>query len=128
MNVYEHMFIFKKPGAPAIITHDIPSKLPAGWNENIVRFSPVIKINSKGENTFGHTAPFPCDIPDFVARIFTQNSSDIVLDPFAGSGTTLFSATKAGRKALGIEVLPEYCDLILTRAREEDIIIDLLDQ
>lgn len=38
-----------------------------------------------------------------------------VLDPFAGSGTTLAVALKHGRSAIGIELNPEYIDLINTR-------------
>lgn len=42
---------------------------------------------------------------------------DIVLDPFAGAGTTLFAAEKCGRLARLIELDPLYCDLIIGRAQ-----------
>ena len=35
-------------------------------------FPPVIKINSKGENILGHTAPFPDLIPEYAVRMFTN--------------------------------------------------------
>lgn len=121
MNVYEHMFIFKKPGAPIIVNSQADSVIPEGWNTNIVPLTPVIKINSKGENTLGHTAPFPLDIPNFVAKVFTEGGSDIVLEPFAGSGTSLIASTLAGVKSLGIELCDEYADLIENLCSENGI-------
>ena len=123
MNVYEHMFVFKKPGASAIITNNIANKLPKEWKTNIAPFSPVIKINSKGENTLGHTAPFPEDIPNFVAKVFTRSPEDIVLEPFAGSGTSLISCSKCGVKSLGIELCNEYVELILDQGHRNNITI-----
>jgi len=38
-----------------------------------------------------------------------------VLDPFAGSGTTLIAAEQTGRKALLMELDPLYCDVIVQR-------------
>ena len=40
---------------------------------------------------------------------------DIVLDAFAGSGTTLIAAHKTGRRGYGVEIDPAYCDLIVRR-------------
>jgi DNA modification methylase len=41
-----------------------------------------------------------------------------VLDPFAGSGTTLITAHELGRKSIGIELNPEYCDMIKRRMKD----------
>ena len=47
-----------------------------------------------------------------------QNSSkrgDIVIDPFAGSGTTMVACEETGRKARVIELDPKYCAVIIDR-------------
>ena len=46
-----------------------------------------------------------------------SREGDLVLDPFAGAGTTLMVALRLGRRALGIELKPEY--VTLARARIE---------
>ena len=45
----------------------------------------------------------------------TSRRRDVVLDPYAGSGTTLLAARELGRKWVGIELNPSYVDLIERR-------------
>ena len=58
-----------------------------------------------------HPAVFPGAIPRWFILLFTDEG-DTVLDPFAGSGTTLVEAAKLQRRALGIEISDEYIGLI----------------
>lgn len=76
------------------------------WNKDIVSFSPVIKINSKGQNILGHTAPFPEQIPEFAIKMFSYENEK-VLDPFAGSFTSAIVANKLNRIGIGIELNKE---------------------
>ncbi len=55
-----------------------------------------------------HPAPFPVALID---RIISSTTSQIILDPFMGSGTTAVSAIKNGRNYIGIEICQQYCEL-----------------
>lgn len=80
------------------------------WRRDIVKITPVIKINSKGENLIGHTAPFPDDIPEMAIRYYT-GVGDLVVDVFSGSGTTCRVAKKLKRNYIGFEINEEYCKI-----------------
>jgi len=62
----------------------------------------------------GHPAAFPESLPDFFIRLFTK-PGDLVLDPFAGSGTTLMVAQRLGRDYVGVELNSEYIPIIEKR-------------
>ena len=81
----------------------IPGELLAKWRRDIAQFPPVIKINSKGENRLGHTAPFPPEIPAYAVLAFS-GKGERVLDPFAGSFTTAIEAVRLGRVGIGVEL------------------------
>ncbi len=62
----------------------------------------------------GHPAAFPKSLPSWFIRLFTDRG-DSVLDPFAGSGTTLVAAIELGRLGMGIDTSQEYCDVVSER-------------
>jgi DNA modification methylase len=68
----------------------------------------------KGASTKTHPAPFPEELAYRLVRMFSF-VGDTVMDPFAGSGTTLIAAAKAGRNSIGIDIDENYTQLCMRR-------------
>ena len=75
----------------------------------------VIAVPSeRGPIRSKHPAVMPVKLPIEYIKAMT-NEGDFVLEPFAGSGTTLIACEQTGRKCLAMEISPEYCDVIIER-------------
>lgn len=61
-----------------------------------------------------HPTPKPTRLLDWLITNASQ-VSDIILDPFLGSGTTAYCAKKLGRKCIGIEIEEKYCEIAAKR-------------
>ena len=94
------------------------SKVGSGFGKNISNWvdrdkaypTNVLHLATECNNK-KHSAAFPEELPQWFMKLFTQEG-DTVLDPFAGSGTTLFVAERMGRNAIGIELMQEYYQMI----------------
>lgn len=97
--------------------NEIDHNLIEKWRRDIVKFPPVIKINSKGKNIIGHTAPFPEDIPEYAVKAFSFKG-EVLLDPFAGSFTSAIVAAKNGRIGIGFEIHKKNIEVAKNRMKQ----------
>ncbi|MDV2480793.1 site-specific DNA-methyltransferase [Methanoculleus sp. Wushi-C6] len=67
---------------------------------------------------FRHPAMFPEELPRRVIKLFSYRG-DLVLDPFNGAGTTTLAARRLGRRFIGIDISPGYCETAVARLRGE---------
>ncbi len=65
-----------------------------------------------------HSAAFPRSLPEWFIKLFTKKN-DWVLDPFVGSGTTIEVASKMQRNSIGIDIVPEYVEMIKSKIQEK---------
>jgi site-specific DNA-methyltransferase (adenine-specific) len=78
------------------------------------RINDVWEINKDSVNNYQHPTQKPVKL---FKQIIEKSSieQDIILDPFIGSGTTAVACKSLGRRYIGIEINPEYCDIARKR-------------
>jgi len=97
------LFYGKRPGGP---------KSPS----SLVSFNTV-------ERGIDHPCPKPIEWMTWLLSIVAK-PDDVILDPFAGSGTTLQACRILGIKSIGIEIDPEYCEVAISRVTQPLIFED----
>lgn len=105
---YEFILIFRKEGKRKV-AKEIKEKSKLSKEEWKEYFSG--HWNFGGAKQINHEAVFPEELPKRLIKMFSFYG-DTVLDPFAGSGTTLKVAIELGRKAVGYEINPEFVEII----------------
>jgi DNA modification methylase len=78
----------------------------------------VWEIPPESATRVGHPAPFPVELPMRLIDLYTYRG-DLVLDPFAGSGTTAVAAARRGRHYAGYDLDPAYVRLAEERLAAE---------
>lgn len=102
------------------------SKVGSGFGKNISNWidrdkaypTNVLHLATECNNK-NHSAAFPEGLPEWFIKLFTTEY-DTVLDPFMGSGTTLFVANRMKRNSIGIDVIPEYYTMVKNRLNHID--------
>jgi modification methylase len=101
----EFILLFRKGGLRRFAAHD-----PLRYGSQFSRserdrwfsqiWADIRGVRQRGSG--GRTGAFPAEVPERLVRMFSV-VGDTVLDPFAGTGTTLWAAAEAGRDAVGVE-------------------------
>ena len=76
---------------------------------DVWKFSRVI-----GEERYGHATPKPVAMMQRIMKTSAEPGG-LCLEPFLGSGSTLMGAEVSGRVCYGLELKPEYCDVVIKR-------------
>ena len=94
------IFWGKLKGKPSVYHRDYHLQLLAPFGANRTRIN--------------HPCPRPLEQVTYVVQIGTD-ADDVILDPFAGSGTTLLAARMLGRRSIGIEIDERHCETAAKR-------------
>ncbi len=100
------------------------SRVGSGFGKNISNWlerdkaypTNVLHLSTECNNK-NHSAAFPENLPEWFIKLFTKEG-DTVLDPFMGSGSTIFVAKRMMRNSIGIDILEEYCELAKSRVNK----------
>lgn len=103
------------------------SKVGSGFGKNISNWlnrdkaypTNVLHLATECNNK-KHSAAFPEALPEWFINLFTKEG-DTVLDPFMGSGTTLIVASRLRRNSIGIDVAPEYCEMVKKKIKAVEL-------
>lgn len=97
-----------------------PIFLVGKWPTRTVRFSSVLRA-SRGMSALttetGHPHTKPVELLE--ALLLAVPEAHSIIDPFAGSGSTLVAAKNLGRIACGIEIEEKYCEIAASRLSQE---------
>jgi site-specific DNA-methyltransferase (adenine-specific) len=100
--------VWKKQTPSEFRVNDITRDEFIAWTNGLWTF------NGESKKRIGHPAPFPRDLPRRCIKLFSF-VGQTVLDPFAGSSTTLLEARANNRIGIGFDVSLEYCQLSKSR-------------
>ena len=110
-NDIEHILFLRKPGYRKP-TAEMEARSHITTDDYTELFAPIWTVG--GASTREHPAPYPVEIASRLIRMFSF-AGDVVLDPFAGTGTTNCCAMELERNSIGIEIEPKYIGLIEKR-------------
>jgi site-specific DNA-methyltransferase (adenine-specific) len=115
-NDVEYILFLRKGGQYRSVTH-IQKVLSMLSKTEMQSWFKPFWTDIKGSSTRdGHPAPFPAELAERLIRMFSF-AGDVVLDPFAGTGSTTIAAMNTGRNSIANEIEPKYIKLAIARSQ-----------
>lgn len=126
--LFEPILWFQKPyKIGGTIADNLLENGVGAWNEsaltnymigeNADKFSNMIKVTVTSADHGKHVAQKPLALMELLVSLVTKEGQ-IILDPFAGSGTTCVAAQRLNRHFIGIEIDENYCKIANERLGE----------
>lgn len=115
---YEWITVFAKRGIRSAVDKSIKEKSKLTnkeWRDWAI--NSIWEMQPAKSSLEEHPAPFPDELPRRLVKLYSY-VGDTVLDPFAGTGTTLKVALSLERKAIGYEINDKYSRLISRKLEE----------
>ncbi len=115
-DVHEYILIFSKGDYKRHLTkkEKEEKKSTISRDEFLDWTKTIWQMNAESARRVGHPAPFPLELPHRLIQLYSFET-DVVLDPFMGSGTTALASLRSGRKFVGYEIVEEYVELARKR-------------
>jgi DNA modification methylase len=128
-NTIEFINVYVKEGIPPAITKEAKEASIISqeeWRNLTMQLWPIYPEDV--QRAGGHPAPFPVVLPQRLIMMYSFREcpsadfeGDIVLDMFNGTGATCIAARALGRKWIGIDLHPGYCEIARNRIQYDSV-------
>ena len=112
---HEFVCVFKSGTAPHI--NNVELGKYGRYRTNVWNYAGVNGFGDGRSDLELHPTVKPVAMVEDAIRDCSRRAG-IIFDPFLGSGTTIITAERTGRRGFGIEIDPAYCDVTLRRVQE----------
>lgn len=119
VELWEHLNKINEPNKITKLNHYIWQRYASSvWDD--IRIDNVLPFrDSKEEDDEKHVHPLQLDVIDRIVELYS-NPNEVVLTPFMGVGSEVFSPVSLGRKAIGIELKDSYYKQAILNLKEAE--------